>query len=79
MPQELLDGLSIAKRTEEWIPRLGTPNRNNWVLVVDGIVEGWASIRPPRDADMNDAVELIGIYLAPARWSKGWVVCSTTR
>ena len=71
MPQELLDGLSIAKRTEEWTPRLGTPDRNNWVLEVDGVVQGWASIGPSRDSHLKNAIELYGIYLAPEFWSKG--------
>ncbi len=70
VPQGLLDGLSIAKRTEEWIPRLGTPDGSNWVLEVEGIVQGWASIGPSRDSDLRDAIELYGLYLTPGCWSK---------
>ena len=71
IPQEVLDGLSIPKRVEMWTDRLIRPDHSIWVLEVDGEIQGWASIGPSRDADLKDATELYGIYLAPQHWSKG--------
>jgi len=71
IPQDVLDGLSIPKRLEMWGDRLNRLEHSIWVLEADGEIQGWATVGPSRDADLKDAAELYGIYLAPQYWSKG--------
>jgi ribosomal protein S18 acetylase RimI-like enzyme len=73
MPQGLLESLSLAKRTEEWMERLNTSSRRNFVLEDNGVVCGWVSVGPARDTDLeNDFGELYGIYVAPSHLGRSF-------
>lgn len=74
LPDELLDGLSVADRARIWSDRLGAPApRSRTVLVVDGAaVLGFTTTGPTRDVDADPAVgELFAIYLDPPAWGRG--------
>lgn len=65
MPDSVLDGLSIPHRTEDWTKRLVPAEGETLVVLVDGVIEGWASLGPSRDSDKEEAGEVYGIYLSP--------------
>jgi GNAT superfamily N-acetyltransferase len=68
VPGAFLESLSLAKWTADWIARLQPASRRNFVAEDQGVICGWASIGPARDADLNqDVGELYGIYVAPGR------------
>ena len=78
VPDAILDGLSVGQRVEFWARVLGRssaePPRDGrtWVVEDAGMVAGFASTRPSREADTPPGTgELHSIYLAPESWSKG--------
>ena len=71
MPDAVLEHLSVAQWTDDWEARLEPPERLTFVVEVEGVIQGWASIGPCRDeAAGEDSGELYGIYLDPACWSQ---------
>jgi len=73
MPQEVLDGLSIADREAGWARIIADPAQRSHTLIVerDGEIVGWASFGAARDADAVATGELWGIYAHPDEWSTG--------
>ncbi|MFD5226288.1 GNAT family N-acetyltransferase [Microbacterium sp. NPDC058342] len=73
MPQEVLDGLSIAEREANWARIIDEAGRDSRTLVVerDGEIAGWASFGAARDDDAAGSGELWGIYAHPDAWSSG--------
>lgn len=71
MADATLQNLSVERRTQTWSQELAKPTRDNVVIEVDGIVQGWATFGPARDADVPTAAEVTGIYLDPACYHKG--------
>lgn len=74
MPQDMLDGLSIAEREANWARIVAETPRGSQTLVVDdedGDLVGWASYGDARDADAVGTGELWGIYVHPDAWSTG--------
>jgi GNAT superfamily N-acetyltransferase len=70
LPQELLDGLSVAQRTEQWLGILAEDagaGRATFVAAADDDVLGFVNLAPSRDEDADPAVagELIAIYARP--------------
>jgi len=70
MPDSLLDGLSVTKRTENWKTQLQLSEQATFVLELDGVTRGWASTGPCRDEGERESGELYGIYLDSSCWSK---------
>jgi GNAT superfamily N-acetyltransferase len=75
MPDEFLDGLSVAGREAAWREMLerdadgGVPA---WVAERDGHVVGFVSSGPPRDADVPlPAAEVYAVYVLPEEWRTG--------
>lgn len=73
MPQEVLDGLSIAEREANWALFMEDSERRSRTLVVerDGMIVGWAGYGTARDDDAPGTGELWGIYAHPDFWSTG--------
>lgn len=72
LPQALLDGLSVERRTTQVRDMLSAPQHGMWVAIEDGQVVGFASVGDARDADTTpDTGELYAIYLAPQAWGIG--------
>jgi len=73
MPDEVLDGLSVQRRTEVWRSVVaGRPGEAVLVLEGDGGVEGFAHMCAGRDADVDVGTgEVSSIYLLPSAWGKG--------
>lgn len=72
MPQDVLDGLSIAEREAGWRDILADGRRSRTLVVEhDGDVIGWASFGDARDEDAAATGELWGIYVHPQKWSTG--------
>lgn len=70
LPQELLDGLSVAQRTEQWLAILAQDAgaaRATFVASAGDDVLGFVNLAPSRDEDADPAVtgELIAIYARP--------------
>jgi len=71
IPTDVLDGLSIDRRTSYWRDAIGRGERV-WVVERDGVVVGFASVGPARDDDLPPgAGEVPAIYLDPGSWSLG--------
>jgi RimJ/RimL family protein N-acetyltransferase len=73
LPQSLLDGLSVERRTTQWQQTIPSAN---WDIHVaadrDGHVGGFIAAGPSRDNDADKTVgELMTIYLRPELWSLG--------
>lgn len=73
MPQDVLDGLSVAERAANWQRILTETSRGSQTLVVerDGMIVGWASFGTARDDEAPGTGELWGIYAHPDAWSLG--------
>lgn len=77
VPDPILDGFSIAQRTEFWTSALRhagfESDRENriWVVEEAGTLAGFATTRPCPDDDVPAGTgELHSIYLAPEAWSR---------
>ena len=75
MPDAVLDGLSIDRRTEQWTQRIGAPvppEQRTWVSWDGARVTGFANTGPSRDADARPGMaELFAIYVDPSAWGTG--------
>lgn len=78
VPDAILDGFSIAQRTEFWSNALrharfeSARDSRIWVAEARGAVAGFATTRPCPDEDVPPGTgELHSIYLAPESWSRG--------
>ena len=73
LPQALLDGLSVERRTAQWQRDLQSGTFGVHVAIDSaGHVGGFISTGPSRDDDATETVgELIAIYLRPPLWSLG--------
>jgi GNAT superfamily N-acetyltransferase len=76
LPQEYLDGLEPADRTDRWRRAL---ERDNWpaagclVAVSDSEVAGFVNFGPTRDTDPSGSRvgEISAIYVLPEAWGTG--------
>jgi ribosomal protein S18 acetylase RimI-like enzyme len=75
LPQDYLDALDPAQRSEVWHQRLSQPGDRSHVLVAetDAGVSGFVSIGPSRDndADAQRTGEVFAIYVHPDAWGTG--------
>jgi len=73
LPDELLDGLDVARRAEVWKRLLGEEGRRTLVAVDDdGEVTGFVHVHAARDDDTGlDTGEVAAIYAVPGVWSTG--------
>ena len=77
MPQDYLDGLDPARRSEAWrqIIQQARPSRNGVLVAAaeDGSIAGFASFGPARDGDTDPRVtgEVFAIYADPGAWGTG--------
>lgn len=74
VPQELLDGQSVERRSEAWRQMLASGDRMTLVAVdetTDEVV-GFIDVGASRDDDVDATVgELRAIYLRPTAWDRG--------
>lgn len=73
VPQALLDGLSVERRTEQWQETIRSRAADVRVAAdPGGHVGGFVATGPSRDGDAADSVgELFAIYLHPQLWHHG--------
>jgi len=74
LPDEMLDGLSVADRQRRWAEVLSqsVPRRATLVFCREERVLGFASVGPQRaDGADPEAGELYAIYLDPGHWRRG--------
>jgi len=77
MPQDYLDGLDPARRSEMWRRIIGqsTPSRDGVLVAATetGDIAGFASFGPSRDGDADPRVtgEVFAIYADPGAWGTG--------
>jgi ribosomal protein S18 acetylase RimI-like enzyme len=83
MPQAFLDGLDVARRTENWRRRLAEATKTPGdvlVLQTGGTIAGFAQYGPSRDEDADElrTGELGAIYLLPESTGRGlgWLLMS---
>jgi ribosomal protein S18 acetylase RimI-like enzyme len=74
VPQDYLDSLDLASRTERWREVFSNLDRGTsvWVAEEEGEVLGFASLGPSRDEDADrTTMEIYTIYLEPSAWGRG--------
>lgn len=73
IPDEILDALSVERRTEDWRRALASPaaDKPTWVAELDGAVIGFAGAGPCRDPDGESLGELYAIYVLPEHQGVG--------
>lgn len=75
LPDELLDGLSIDKRTEKWRTGLRTPDGIVTIVAEtpESRIIGWASFSRARDEDKRNSStgEITAIYILSDYWGQG--------
>ena len=69
----ILDGMSIARRTQAWEEILAAGRSTTLVASINGAVLGFANYGPARDEDLDPRsdAELNALYVHPAHWSTG--------
>jgi GNAT superfamily N-acetyltransferase len=71
LPADVLSGLSVDRREQDWTRILGSPSAQRATLVAaDGdTVLGFASMGPSRNGSASEAAgELYAFYVDPGRW-----------
>lgn len=74
MPDQFLDGLSVARFETTWREMMALASQTNLVCELNQEVVGFATCGPTRDFDQDPATkaELYAIYLVAAHWGKGY-------
>lgn len=73
LPDAVLDGLSVERRTAAWRQGLAEARAEVWAAVDGGRrIGGWIAFGASRDEDAPaSAGEVEALYLLPAHWSTG--------
>lgn len=75
MPQDFLDALDSAARLERWKETFGhnkdDPRYGTLVAHIDGVMAGFLSYGPARDAGRENMFETYAINIRKAFWSAG--------
>jgi GNAT superfamily N-acetyltransferase len=72
LPESYLDRLRPEQRAQRYDFRTTEPGRPATIVAVeDGVVCGFATTAPARDADIPDHGELCGLYVHPEWWGRG--------
>ena len=74
LPDEVLDGLSVARRTDAWRAAMNSGAVGEALLVLEdaGSIRGFAHLCAARDDDAGAGTgEVSAIYLAPSAWGHG--------
>jgi GNAT superfamily N-acetyltransferase len=75
LADDFLTGLGVRPRELAWAAMLESDvdaASPAWVAERDGVVVGYVSTGPPRDADVQlSAAEVYAIYVLPAAWRNG--------
>ena len=72
LPDDFLDGLSVAARAERWQHILTDSPRQIWVACEDDRIVGFISLGICRDGDALPLVtgEIYGMYVHPDEWRR---------
>jgi len=73
LPDDFLDGLTVAARAERWQQILTDSPRQIWVACEDDRIVGFASLGVSRDDDAlsNQTGEIYAMYVHPDEWRRG--------
>jgi len=72
MPDAYLDGLDPDERAARYTFGSDDPLRRSTIVsAVDGIIDGFATMGPTRDADLPGSGEVYAIYVDPGSWGLG--------
>lgn len=72
VPDDVLDALSIPKRTEFWRSRLATDAAQVLVIEAESGLIGFTDFGPPHDDPASTTIaEIYAIYIAPGHWGIG--------
>lgn len=75
VPDEVLEGLSVARREHAWREAAAGGQESGAVFVADadGVVAGFCALATPsRDKDAGDEIaEIAAIYVDPSAWRHG--------
>jgi len=73
LPDDFLDGLTVAARAERWQQILTDSSRQTWVACEADRIVGFISIGISRDDDAlpQQTGEIYGLYVHPDKWRLG--------
>ena len=73
LPRSYLEALDVDARTRGWVQLLGSGTAQAIVAELSGVVAGFISFGPSRDADADTSAtaEVYAVYVDPDRWRHG--------
>jgi len=72
LPDEFLDGLRSEDRVVRYDFDASGPDRLSTIVAIEeGVIVGFATTGPSRDADVPEAGEVYAIYAEPTAWGRG--------
>ena len=72
LPEAVLDGLSVGRKSEGWARVLGDGCHYVVVAESEGRMVGFASTGPGHDADLDGTTgQLVTLYVVPVAWGTG--------
>ena len=72
LPDEYLDSLRLEDRVAHYTFGATDPSLpSTMVAAEDGVICGFATMGPSRDADLQDAGEVLALYVDPEAWGFG--------
>jgi len=73
VPNKLLDGLDIERRTTAWTEILQKNESTTFVAEIEKEVVGFCSLMASRDDDADKATigEIAALYVSPRHWRRG--------
>jgi hypothetical protein len=75
LPQDYLDQLHPEDRARTYdFTSLDPLKPRTIVAVEEGLIHGFATTAPSRDADLANYGELCALYVDPEQWGAGWAV-----
>ncbi|MEK6222147.1 MAG: GNAT family N-acetyltransferase, partial [Chloroflexota bacterium] len=73
MPAEVLDKLSVAKRTTMWERSMASPRSSTTIYIAEeeGEAVGFIAGGPPQTEVKDYRAEVYALYILPSHWRKG--------
>jgi GNAT superfamily N-acetyltransferase len=72
LPEDYLDQLRPEDRAQRYDFASTDPRKARTIVAVEeGLIQGFATTSPSRDADLPDHGELGALYVDPAQWGRG--------
>jgi ribosomal protein S18 acetylase RimI-like enzyme len=74
VPASVLNGMDVARRTEQFRRAITTQQEETYVLLLNAEMVGFLTLGAARDPDLDASTmgEIWGIYILPDHWHRGF-------